>query len=122
MQRPVASRAAAEIPTLAATALTPVRAQLAASGVDVDAFFVAFGRPTGELEDPDNRIALPRVAGLWQRASEVARDRHFGLHAAAMLQTDTFGVLSYLTVVAPTLRVSMRSLSAYFRLVTDGAS
>jgi AraC-like DNA-binding protein len=122
MDRPVASSAAGQVPTLAVAALTPVRAQLAASAVDVEAFFATFGLGAGELDDPDNRIALPRVAGLWQRASEAARDQHFGLHAAAILETDTFGVLSYLTVVAPTLRVSMRSLTAYFRLVTDGAS
>jgi AraC-like DNA-binding protein len=102
-------------------ALTPLIEELAKQGHSVADLLRDFGLDARTVEDEDCRIPIALLDTLWQRASAVSGDHFFGLHAAEGVSRGSFGLLSYLGSVQPSLGEGLHSVIRYFRLLSDAS-
>jgi AraC-like DNA-binding protein len=108
-------------PLIGVQAIHPLLFRLRTLGVALEPFLAPFELTVAHLIDPDGRIPLRLLDPLWQRASEAAGDRDFGLHAAEIVESGSFGILSYLGVSSLTWRDGLNRVQKYFRVFSDAS-
>lgn len=93
-------------------------AAFAGLGIDTEAVLREAGFADGELDEPDGRIALPRLYKLWEVADRRWGRPALGLETGAAVPVGAYDVLDYLVLTAPTLGEGIADLARSFPLVT----
>jgi AraC-like DNA-binding protein len=108
--------------TIGIQAVHPLAEAVRAYGADVAALFHDAGLDPAVLDDPDGRIPLHLLDGLWDGAARVTGDECLGLHAAERVSEGSFGLVSYLGLASPTVGDGLRRVTTYFRLLSEGSA
>jgi AraC-like DNA-binding protein len=108
-------------PQIGAQAVLPLAAAVRARSGDVERLFAELGLDAAVLADPDGRIPLAKLDGLWEAGARMTGDDCLGLHAAEGLSEGTFGLVSYLGLASPTLGDGLRRVCTFFRLLSDAS-
>src|SRR5215208_1577525 len=91
-------------PHIAARAVQPVVAALAALGHPADVILAEARISRRALEDPDGRVPQRVMGALWERALAVTGDDCLGIHLAEAAPVGSFEVHAYALLSSPTLR------------------
>ncbi len=71
------------------------------------------------LEDRDGRVTEAAAAALFDRAAELLKDPHLGLHAGEHIRPGHYGALGYVAMNCATLGEALDCLRRYQSLVID---
>jgi hypothetical protein len=110
------------IPEIGIQAIRPLLDRLRARDIDAATLLSEVGIPDLKLDDPDARLPLKRLDRLWTAAAERACDADLGLHVAETVQSDSFGLLSYLGTASASWGEGLARVLRYFRLLSDASS
>jgi AraC-like DNA-binding protein len=110
------------IPEIGIQAIRPLLDRLRARDIDAATLLSEVCIPDLKLDDPDARLPLKRLDRLWTVAAERACDADLGLHVAETVQSDSFGLLSYLGTASASWGEGLARVLRYFRLLSDASS
>lgn len=108
-------------PTISAQFLRHVANCVELTGRDTGPLLDALNIDRTRIEDPDGLIPLEAFLSFFERAAELVRNPHFGLHAARLAGSDSIGPLSFLFLSAPTLGVAFTSFTRYLALMQQAS-
>ena len=91
-------------------------------GLDRQELLHAAGLTAAEVEDPDGRLALPRVTALWQAALDASGDAGLGLRIAQAVPFGAYRVIDFLAASAPTVGEGLVRVARYFPIVNSALS
>ena len=91
-------------------------------GLDVGDLVSAHGLGLAAAEAGDVAIGIPALRTLLAAIADRARDPHFGLNAAMAVPRGAYGVVEYLTRIAPTLRGCVEELARWGRILNHEIS
>lgn len=80
-----------------------------------------FGLTKAEVDDPETRVPVQRVADLFNGMVEALGNRDLGLIAARFVESEHMGIAEFLARSRPTMREAFASGDKYTRLLGDGA-
>lgn len=95
------------------TALLP--AYLARKGAALPRVLHEAGVVAAELREPQAWIGMDRVGRLYEAAARELADSNFGLRFGAEIPLHAYGLLSYVVLNAPTVRVALDNLLRFAR-------
>ncbi|MAX98691.1 MAG: AraC family transcriptional regulator [Oceanospirillaceae bacterium] len=105
--------------TIAAWPLAVART-LAENGFDAQRFFAAAGLDLTELErQPDSRVPIEVMTGLWQQLEEKTADPAFALQVAAHVQPMHFRALGLLMLSCSNMQQVIDKMGRYHALVSN---
>jgi AraC-like DNA-binding protein len=92
---------------------------LAAAGHDGQQMAIEAGVSPRSLRHPDERVPQVAMTRLWKTAVEVTKNPSFGLEVARFVTSSTFGALTHVAFVSPTLEDAFHRVVRFQRLMTD---
>lgn len=107
--------------TLSTIYLRGLRDYLTQQGLDVEAFLGEYGLDTECLEDAGRRIPLADYDSMLERAGELARDEHVGIHIGEFIKPAHYGVLGYSVMSCKTAAEVFERHMRYEHLVSSRA-
>ena len=107
------------MPTVSIRLAQLIAHTLRTGGLDPIGALRGVGLSPADLADDEARIPLTSEVTLWQAASSLTGDEHFGLRAALTYRSGQFGVVDYACRSAPTLRGALERVIRYNRLLHD---
>ncbi|MCG8418570.1 MAG: AraC family transcriptional regulator [Proteobacteria bacterium] len=108
-------------PKIAIQSIQPLVRRLQYLGLSPPALLLQYGLEPSLLDEVDARLPLTHLDGLWEEAAIRTGDELFGVHAAADISEDTFGLISYLGATSPTWGAGLRRVCTYFRIFSDAS-
>lgn len=92
---------------------------LVESGCDSDAILRTVGPSRGDLDDPDNAIALAQFIGLLDLGAHHSGDRCFGLHLGTRLDPADMGVLGFVALNSSDIGRAILNVGRYISVMKD---
>jgi AraC-like DNA-binding protein len=88
-------------------------------GLDREQLLERSGLTPQELADPDGRVSLAKISGLWQAAVAQSTDPFFGLHLGEAIDIREIGLVGYVLLHSGTLREALQRLVRYSRVIQE---
>jgi AraC-like DNA-binding protein len=88
-------------------------------GLDREKLLARSGLTHQELSDPDGRVPLSKISGLWQAAVEQDPDPSFGLHLGESVDIREIGLVGYVLLHSRTAREALQRLVRYSRVIQE---
>jgi AraC-like DNA-binding protein len=92
---------------------------LAAGGHDGPRMAIEVGISPRCVRHPDQRVPQIAMTRLWKKAVQVTKNPCFGLEVARFVTGSTFGALTHVAFVSPTLEDAFHRIVRFQRLMTD---
>jgi AraC-like DNA-binding protein len=92
---------------------------LVAQGHDGAAMAIAAGIPPRHVRNPVERVPQASMTAFWKLAVRETKNPCIGLDAARFVTGSTFGALTHVAFVSPTLEDAFRRIVRFQRLMTD---
>jgi len=90
--------------------------------VSTESLYQAVGPNPSLLNDADNRIPFSQLVDLYEKAAQLSRDPHFGLHLGETVNPRAFDLVGYIALNSPTLGEAFARVTRYHSIWTDGAA
>ena len=113
---------AGSVPMIDAAIARMVCEGLRQNGADVEPLLVAVGLPPEILTLGDARIPFRQNVELLELAAQHSGDSHFGLHLAAMMQSQNVGVLGYVATASATVADAAANVKRYYHVLSNAES
>lgn len=117
MSRP--ARSVGRDPTVSAGLAGGLLDYAVLQGVDRLALLGASGVNLGDLDDPDNRIPLPRYVALVRAAKALSGDTALPMRFAEAVDMSEFSVVGLLALASATMGEALAQLNRYGQLVVE---
>jgi AraC-like DNA-binding protein len=88
-------------------------------GVDEGELLRAAGLTEPELSDPDARVELSKLWGLWRALIERSDDPHLGLNMGSRARVKDLGLVGYTMSNSNTLREALQRLGRYSHIISE---
>jgi AraC-like DNA-binding protein len=88
-------------------------------GLDRDALLRRSRLEEQELNDPDARVSMDKIWGLWSALVDSVDDPALGVRLVESIDVRDLGLVGYMMACSPTLRQALRCLVRYGRVLTD---
>jgi AraC-like DNA-binding protein len=88
-------------------------------GLDEGELMRAAGLSEAELSDPDARVELAKLWGLWRAVIDRSEDPFLGLHMGERARVHHLGLVGYVMANSGTLRSALLRLTRYSHIISE---
>lgn len=108
------------VATVQARGIAPLFDYLRAQGMPPEPLVADFGLELSLFDDLSAAFPVSLAERLWERAAAYCGDEQLGLHVAARVETETYGLVTYLTAYSRTFGAALERLTRYFGVLSSG--